>query len=188
MVISAINWVFHRMGWTLKGELPELDKYVLIAAPHTSNWDFVIAVMAKYIVRQKINYLGKHQLFIPPWGWFFRATGGSPVNRSKNNNLVDTAIHEFKHRKSYKLALAPEGTRANVSRWKTGFYHIAKAADVPIICIGLDFKNKQIVIDKPMKVSDDMASDMNQILDFFRGIEGKYPKEIPQFEEAHRGK
>ncbi len=183
MFISLITWLFHQTGWRLKGELPGLDKYILIAAPHTSNWDFVIALTAKYIVREKINYLGKHKLFFPLWGWFFRATGGSPVDRSKHNNLVDAAVDEFKRGKTYKLALAPEGTRSNVGRWKTGFYHIARTADVPVICIGLDFKNKQVVIDRPRRVTDDMAYDMNQILDFFRGIEGKYPKNIPSFTE-----
>ncbi len=182
MFISLITWVFHRIGWQIKGELPKLDKYLLIAAPHTSNWDFIIAVMAKFVLKEHINFLGKHQLFIPPWGWLFRALGGSPVNRSKHNNLVESAVHEFNTRKDYKLALAPEGTRSDVKRWRTGFYHIAKAADVPIICVGLDFKNKSIKIEPPRWVSDDMTKDMNQILDSFRAYEGKYSKEIPTFE------
>ncbi|MBM7071096.1 lysophospholipid acyltransferase family protein [Shewanella sp. 202IG2-18] len=181
MLVSLISWIFHKMGWRIEGELPPIDKYILIAAPHTSNWDFIIAVMAKFIVREDIHFLGKHQLFIPPWGWLFRALGGSPVNRNKNNNLVETAVHEFDVRNAYKLALAPEGTRSAVTRWKTGFYHIAQKANVPIVCIGLDFKNKAIIIQSPFEASGQMNDDMNLILDFFRSVNGKYPKVIPDF-------
>ncbi|RYV03672.1 acyltransferase [Shewanella sp. OPT22] len=184
MLVSFISWIFHKMGWRIEGELPPIDKYILIAAPHTSNWDFIIAVMAKFIVRENIHFLGKHQLFIPPWGWLFRALGGSPVNRNKNNNLVETAVHEFNVRNAYKLALAPEGTRSAVTRWKTGFYHIAHKANVPIVCIGLEFKKKQIVIRSPLHTNGDVEKDMNIILDYFRSIEGKHPKSIPTFHHS----
>ncbi|QSX30069.1 lysophospholipid acyltransferase family protein [Shewanella cyperi] len=172
------------LGWRIAGELPTLDKYIITVAPHTSNWDFIIGVIARGALGQKIHFLGKHQLFLPPWGWFFRAIGGSPVDRRKNNNLVDAVTSLFVENQNFKLALAPEGTRSPVSRWKTGFYHIACKAQVPIVTVGLDFSRKQIVIARPLEPSGDIQKDMNTILDFYRGIRGRHPKQIPDFEQT----
>lgn len=167
--------------WKVEGQLPNKAKFIIIVAPHTSNWDFVIGVLVRGVLGQKINFLGKHQLFINPWGIFFRAIGGSPVDRRQHNNLVDAAVQHFKTKDEYKLALTPEGTRAEVKRWRTGFYHIAKQAQVPIVPVGFDFKKHTVFIGEPTVTSNDMVADINQLMDFFRTMEGKHPKKIPIF-------
>ena len=129
-------------GWSIEGSLPKENQYIIIAAPHTSNWDFIIAVMLRGALNEKIFYLGKSQLFKLPWGWFFSAMGGKPVDRTKSNNLVDAVVNIFKEDPYFKLALAPEGTRSAVKKWKTGFYYIAKGSNIPIVPCGLDFKKK----------------------------------------------
>ncbi|MDO6612758.1 lysophospholipid acyltransferase family protein [Shewanella sp. 1_MG-2023] len=171
-------------GWQFEGSAPHDGQFIMVVGPHTSNWDFIIGIIARSALGINIHFLGKHQLFIPPWGWFFKWLGGSPVDRRKNNNMVDAAVQHFEADNQYKLALAPEGTRSAVTRWKTGFYHIAVKAKVPIITVGLDFSRKSIVLNKPIDTSDDMSADMNQILDFFRGITGHHPKVIPDYQPS----
>ncbi|GIU09333.1 acyltransferase [Shewanella sp. c952] len=168
-------------GWKIAGTLPTDHQYVAIVGPHTSNWDFIIGVIARGALGAKLNFLGKHQLFIAPWGWFFRAIGGTPVDRSKNNNLVDAVVELFKSNPNFSLALAPEGTRSPVIRWKTGFYHIASKAQVPIITVGLDFGNKTVVIPEGMQTTDDIQQDMDNIIEFYRSIKGRHAKVIPDF-------
>lgn len=183
MFSKFCRWLMKLTGWQFEGELPTNGRYIIIVGPHTSNWDFIIGVIARGALSQNIHFLGKHQLFLPPWGWFFKAMGGSPVDRRKNNNLVDAVAKLFAEDDQYKLALAPEGTRSEVKRWKTGFYHIAKKAQVPIIPIGFDFGRKTIVITQPHAPGDNMVADMNQLMQFFRTIKGKKPKVIPDFVE-----
>jgi 1-acyl-sn-glycerol-3-phosphate acyltransferase len=168
-------------GWRFEGDLPALPSYIITVAPHTSNWDFIVGVMARGALGERIRFLGKHQLFIPPWGWFFRAIGGSPVDRRKNNNLVDAVSALFEEDSEFKLALAPEGTRSNVSRWKTGFYHIAVKANVPIVTVGLDFAERKVVLGAARATTGDMQADMDAIIAFYRGIRGRYPKAIPDY-------
>ncbi|GIU20564.1 lysophospholipid acyltransferase family protein [Shewanella sp. MBTL60-007] len=169
------------IGWKISGELPKNKQFIAIVAPHTSNWDFIIGVIARGALGAKVNFLGKHQLFIPPWGWFFKAIGGTPVDRRKSNNLVDAVAELFKADPNFCLALAPEGTRSPVSRWKTGFYHIANKAQVPIITVGLDFGKKTIVIAEGKLPTGDIRQEMNEIVDFYRSIQGRHPKAIPDY-------
>ncbi len=175
------RWLLSVSNWQIEGQLPNQAQYLVIVAPHTSNWDFIIGVLARGALNTRIHFLGKHQLFIPPWGWLFRAMGGSPVDRRKNNNLVDAAVQLFETQADYKLALAPEGTRSPVTRWKYGFYHIAQKAKVPIVAVGLDFSRKTVVIRPSIHPSGNMALDMEEIRSFYLGIKGRYPKTIPEF-------
>lgn len=168
-------------GWKIDGALPTEPQYIAIVGPHTSNWDFILGVLARGALGHEIHFLGKHQLFIPPWGWFFKAIGGTPVDRRKSNNLVDAVAQLFKHDPNFKLALAPEGTRSAVKRWKTGFYHIAVAAKVPIVTVGLDFDNSRVVIPPTIAPTGDIEQDMNTILSFYRTIKGRHPKVIPNY-------
>ena len=172
------------LGWKLDGQLDNNKQCVLIVGPHTSNWDFIIGIIARGALGTKIHFLGKHQLFIPPWGWLFRAMGGSPVDRRKHNNLVDAVVQLFKQDPHYKLALAPEGTRSSVARWKSGFYHIALKANVDIVPIGLDFQRKAIVIATPLRPTGNIEVEMNQLMDFYRTIHGCHPKEIPHYSSS----
>ncbi len=181
MFQSLCKAILKLSGWTIDGHLPEAPQYIAIVGPHTSNWDFIVGVLARGALGQKIHFLGKHQLFIPPWGWLFRAIGGTPVDRRKNNNLVDAAAQLFQQDPNFKLALAPEGTRSPVKRWKTGFYHIATKAQVPIVTVALDFAGKRVVIPEAIRVTGNIDKEMAQILDFYRTIKGRHAKAIPDY-------
>ena len=120
--------LFKIFGWKINGHFPEqVKKYVIAVAPHTSNWDFVVGVAARSILRiQRAKFLGKSQLFRPPFGWLFRRLGGYSVDRSKSQDVVEQVAHIFDQHDDFVLALAPEGTRKKVGKLKTGFYYIAK--------------------------------------------------------------
>ncbi|GAA5218557.1 lysophospholipid acyltransferase family protein [Corallincola platygyrae] len=159
--------------------MPAIPKYLLIGAPHTSNWDFVVCIIARFALGLEIKFLGKHQLFKPPFGWFFRALGGYPVVRHERSNLVQDAVQLFEQHPNFVLGLAPEGTRKGVHRWRTGFYHIALGAKIPLVMLGLDFANKRLILSEPLQLTGDKGEDASHIEAFFRPIKGKQEKEIP---------
>ncbi len=164
------------LGWKLIGSFPKnTQKYVLIGVPHTSKMDFVIGMLVKLMTKEKINFIGKSSLFKAPFGFFFRALGGTPVDRSKSNNLVDAIIHIFNSKKEFRLAMSPEGTRKKVNKWKTGFYYIAKGAKVPVVLFTFDFGKKQVALSAPYHLSDDKEKDFNYFYNYFKDVKGKYP-------------
>lgn len=167
---------FKLLGWKLVGTFPEVDKCVVIVVPHTHWIDFFLGLVVRKVVNKEINYIGKKSLFKPPFGWFFRWTGGTPVDRTKNNNLVDAIVHVFNSREVFRLALAPEGTRQKVDQLKTGFYFIAKKAEVPIVMVAFDFGKKQVKISEPYYVTDDMEKDFQVVHIFFKDVKGKVPE------------
>ncbi|GLU45445.1 lysophospholipid acyltransferase family protein [Allomuricauda sp. NBRC 101325] len=171
------RFIYYKLlGWKLNGTFPNLDKCVVIVVPHTHWLDFFLGLLIRKVIKQEINYIGKKSLFKPPFGWFFRWTGGAPVDRSKNSNTVDAVVQIFNERKVFRFALAPEGTRKKVDKLKTGFYHIAQKANVPIVMVAFDFGKKEIKIGKPFFTSDDPASDFEKIHDFYKGVKGKIPE------------
>ena len=140
MLHALSKFIFFRvMRWNLNGAFPELDKCVVIVIPHTHWLDFPLGVIVRKVVNKKIHYIGKNTLFRAPYGWFFRWLGGTPVDRSKNTNMVDAVAQVFKEKEVFRFALAPEGTRKKVTALKTGFYYIAKKANVPIVMVAFDF-------------------------------------------------
>jgi len=150
---------------------------VLIVAPHTSWKDLVVALAARSVLRlQHIKFLGKKELFDGPFGWFFRRMGGTPVDRSGKHGAVEQVVEMFMHNNEFTIALSPEGTRKKVEHLRTGFYHISKKAGVPLVMIGLDFANKQMIISEPFYTTDDEQKDFNHILTFFAPVKGKYPE------------
>ena len=164
-------------GFKIVGEFPKnLKKYVLIGAPHTSWYDFVIGILARSVTQEKMNFIGKDSLFKAPFGFIFRWLGGTPVDRSKSNNLVDAIVQTFNSKDEFRLALSPEGTRKKVDKLKTGFYYIAKGAKVPIVMFTLDFENKQILIAEPFYPTDDKEKDFTIIREFYKGVKGKVPE------------
>lgn len=169
---------FKILGWKFEGKFdPSLPKYIAVVAPHTSNWDFIIGVLTRKIMGiDSVKFLGKSQLFKWPFGWFFRALGGYPVDRSKHNNLVEAVVAIFNSKERFAIGLAPEGTRKKVGQLKTGFYHIAVQANVPIILVGFDFPKKTVVVKNPFYPSGDIEKDMPVIMNFFKGIKGKNPE------------
>lgn len=178
MLRYIYQFFLKRMGWTFEGSFePKPPKFIVIVAPHTSNMDFVIGVMARSTLKlTSTKYLGKSQLFKFPHGFIFRALGGYPVDRTKHNNLVDAVVDLFNSKESFSIAIAPEGTRSKVDRIKTGFYHIAKKAQVPIFLVGFDYQQKKIVIKGPIMPGESVLDDFLMIIQFFSSIQGKVPE------------
>jgi 1-acyl-sn-glycerol-3-phosphate acyltransferase len=165
-------------GWDTTVTFPfwHLKKSIFIVAPHTSNWDFMIGLAYRnYLGLNHVQYLGKKELFRPPYGFLFRWIGGIPVDRRSSHNLVEDVVRIFKERDRLSIALAPEGTRKKVDKLRTGFYYIALNAMVPIIMVGLDYKNKTLPFGL-MTPSGDFEKDMEVIYGFYRTIEGKNPE------------
>ena len=167
---------FKVLGWKLVGAFPNVDKCVVIVIPHTHWLDFFLGLLVRKVVNQEINYIGKKSLFKPPFGWFFRWTGGAPVDRSKNSNTVDSIVQIFNERQVFRFALAPEGTRKKVQELRTGFYHIAKKAQVPIVMVAFDFGKKEVKIAEPFLPSDHQENDFKRIREFYKGVKGKVPE------------
>ncbi|MCB1582319.1 MAG: lysophospholipid acyltransferase family protein [Marinicella sp.] len=170
------KFILKILGWKVINELPATQKYVLIAAPHTSNWDFPLGLTVKFSQKIKLNYLGKGALFKSPFGWFFRALGGIPVYRKQKLNMVDQMVAEFKQREHMILAMSPEGTRSYLDYWKSGFYHIAHKAKVPIVMATLDFGNKLVKLGNAFMPSGDIQADMKIIRAYFENVKGKKPQ------------
>ncbi len=169
--------LFSILGWKLEGDFSKnVKKYVVIAAPHTSWLDFPIAILARMASGTMIHFIGKNSLFKGPFGFFFRALGGTPVDRSQSNNLVDAIVEIFNSKDNFILALSPEGTRKKVEKWKSGFYYIAKGANVPIVMATLDFENKKIKISEPYFTSDDKEKDFKFFYSFYENVKGKKPE------------
>jgi 1-acyl-sn-glycerol-3-phosphate acyltransferase len=171
---------FKILGWQIVGNTnfskDTIKKAVIIAVPHTSWHDFYIGVLLRAIVQVRTNFVGKKELFVFPIGWFFRALGGAPIDRHTNENKVQAIANLFNERKEFRITLAPEGTRKKVNKWRTGFYYIAKQANVPIIMFTLDFQNKQNKISEPFYPTDDVEADFKYMYDFFKGVKGKIPE------------
>ncbi len=163
-------------GWTIHGEASTYKKFVLIAAPHTSNWDFPFMLATAYAMRVRISWFGKHTVFIPPWGWFMRRLGGIPVDRRAPQSLVMQMAERFKSSDEIVLAVPPEGTRSKVKLWKSGFYHIAAECGVPIGLGYLDYDRKLCGLGMFVIPSGNVDKDMDKIRAFYRNIRGKYPQ------------
>ncbi|WP_196138076.1 lysophospholipid acyltransferase family protein [Aliikangiella sp. G2MR2-5] len=159
-------------GWEIVGKPPEVKKYVAIVAPHTSNWDFFIFVLMKFGLRMKVNFIGKHTIFVGPVGWFLKKLGGIPVNRSASHNIVNEIVNAFKQREEMVFALAPEGTRSYRDHWKSGFYHIALSAEVPVQFCYLDAPTKKLGFGPLIKLTGDEEKDLASIRDFYHDKRG----------------
>jgi len=183
MVQRLCQWILSCMGWKIVGKLPDIPQYVLIVVPHTSNWDLIIGLLARFAVNVRIKFLAKREIFVFPLSYIMRAMGGTPVDRSTSKNRVEKIVEMFKNNKEFVLGLAPEGTRSPVKRWKFGFYHIAHQAEVPIVMVGMDYPSREIRIAPPMKASGDIKKDYAFMLDFFKTIQGKHKKELPEYSE-----
>lgn len=165
-------------GWRVEGTAPAEAKYVLIAAPHTSNWDFPVTLMVCFALRLNVYWMGKASLFPPLIGGVMRWLGGIPVNRERAGNLVQGTIDAFNENEQLTVIVPPEGTRGKVTHWKTGFYYIAHGAGVPIALGFLDFKRKVGGIGKLFHTTGDIEKDMQLIQAFYAGIKGKNPQQF----------
>lgn len=176
MLRSISRFVLWAKGWKLEGELPVPAKYVLIASPHTSNWDGVLMVALATLYRIELSWLAKHTLFRWPFGWLLRRTGGIPVDRRGRHDMVKMAAGLFSERTALALAVPPEGTRRRVEYWKSGFYHIARSANVPIVLGYLDYGRRRAGFGPALLPSGDVCADMDIIRAFYSDKQGCHPE------------
>ena len=164
------------MGWRIAGSIPDEPKLVIIVAPHTSNWDFVVGVAAKFALALRVVFLGKDALFHFPLGALMRRLGGVPVDRSAPHDVVNEMLRRFAATERLVLAIAPEGTRKRVERWRTGFYHIAHGANVPIMPVALDWGSHTVRILAPFYTTGDVGKDLQDLQGRFLGFRGRSAK------------
>ena len=176
LLTAVIDRWFGYRGWTVEGKAVEPRKFVIIAAPHTSNWDFVYFVGASKRLNLNLSFMGKKSLFRWPFGRMMREMGGIPVDRSKSGNYVDAMIAEFAKRSEFMLTIAPEGTRGKVRQWRTGFYHIAVGAGVPLVCGLMDYKRKVVGLGPAIWPTGDYAKDMEQVTAYYSRCTPKFPE------------
>ncbi|RLE15678.1 MAG: acyltransferase [Acidobacteria bacterium] len=170
------RFILRIMGWRVEGGFPDYRKFVMIVAPHTSNWDFFIGITTVFAIGFRGRWLGKHTIFKKPFGSYMKWMGGIPVDRSKAENVVDQVVERIKDADTIVLGMSPEGTRKKVPHWKTGFYRIARGADVPIVPVTLDYRSKTIKICPPFILTGDQESDIAYLQEFFDGDSAKYPE------------
>jgi 1-acyl-sn-glycerol-3-phosphate acyltransferase len=173
-LISKI--IFQIIGWKVVGKLNYPDKCLVIAAPHTSNWDFFIGRCYAYIIGIVPKYLIKSELFLPILRSLIKWNGGIPVYRHSKNNVVDQITEIYNSTYKFILGISPEGTRSRVERWRTGFYHIAVKSEVPILLLKMDYEKKEIGIINEFHTSGDIDKDLLFIQNQYKNIKGKIPK------------
>ncbi len=175
--IRGLSWLFLKAaGWHVATDWPGVTKSVVIAAPHTSNFDGLLMLAIAGWYRQKLSWMGKASLVSGPFGGLVRRTGCVPVDRSKSADVVSLMREAFESAETLHLAVAPEGTRDANANWKTGFWHIAKSAGVPMLIAVLDFGTKEFRFEGPMMPGDDVRADMDEIVSHYRNAEGKHPE------------
>ena len=166
------------LGWSLVGKPPTAQRFVLIAAPHTSNWDFPLMLLYAWAFGVRVNWLAKHTLFFPGANAILRALGGIPVVRHKNRRMVDTMVGAFHSNPRLILVIPAEGTRSFSQYWKSGFYHIARKASVPIVPSFLDYDKKRGGFGRPLLTSANLRRDMDYFREFYQGVSGKFPEQF----------
>jgi 1-acyl-sn-glycerol-3-phosphate acyltransferase len=166
------------IGWRRVGRMPDDPRYVVIAAPHTSNWDAPIALAMVFAFRLKACWLVKHTAFRWPFRGLLAWLGGIPIDRTKSTDVVTQMVEELKRRAELVLMLSPEGTRKKVTRWKTGFYQIALGAGVPLVLAFLDYARKEGGLGPIFQPTGDYSTDMAEILAFYATVTGKHPERM----------
>ena len=164
--------ILRPVGWTSKGSKVSVPKYVLIGAPHTSNWDFPLMLLVVLELRLQLYWMGKHTLFPFPFSGLMKWLGGIPINRTKSHNVVFDIVAQFKSNDNFVVLVPPEGTRRRVSEWKTGFYHIANNAEVPILMGYVDAGKKEAGFADFFYPTGELETDMKEIRSFYAEKKG----------------
>jgi len=176
------QWIGHTFlkvaGWKTDGEAPTIDRYVIIAAPHTSNWDLPFMLAMAFVYDMPVRWMGKHTLFKAPFGPFFKRLGGIPIVRHRPGGVVGQMIEHFEDDESLILMVPAEGTRSHVDYWKSGFYHIARGAGVPVVLSYLDFGKKVGGIGPAIQLTGDYRADMDKIRAFYADKQGHCPENM----------
>jgi 1-acyl-sn-glycerol-3-phosphate acyltransferase len=171
-------WFLKLAGWAPEGARPTEPRFVLIAAPHTSNWDLAFLLAMAGVFDVKLRWMGKHALFHWPMGWFLRKAGGVPVVRHRTGNMVEQMAEVLRNADALALVVPAEGTRAYVPHWKSGFYHIARAAGVPIVMSYLDYSRKRGGFGPALLPTGDVRADMDAIREFYADKVGRFPDQF----------
>ena len=175
MIRNIIRFFFWLLGWKITGSIPNIKQYVIITAPHTSTWDFIVLAATKLILKLDIKYVAKKSLFNKSYGWFFKMLGGIPVDRSQRTNFVTAAADLFSQHETFSLAFAPEGTRSYIPEWKTGFYYVAKAANVPIVMAGADYLRKIVSLSEPYYLTGEIKIDFEFMRERYKECIARHP-------------
>lgn len=177
VILQAIAKLILKIGgWEMAGEFPAEKRAVVIAAPHTSNWDGFWALVYKVAMQLDIHFFAKRSLFWFPLNILLRALGGIPLDRKRAGSAVDQAIEMFRTSESFYFGLAPEGTRSHADHWKSGFYRIAEGADVPVILGFLDYGKRRIGFGPVLRLSGDWHKDLDFCREFYKDIRGRHPE------------
>lgn len=168
--------LYRLRGWRIEGRLPSAKKFVLVGAPHTSNWDFAVFLGATDELGIRASYIGKHSLFRWPTERFMLDMGGIPVDRSRSAQYVEQVVEAFARRDELALVIAPEGTRHSDGRWKSGFYHIAMGAGVPIVLGWLDRGQRLVKIGPAIIPTGDYRADLGRIAEYYRSLDPDQPR------------
>ncbi len=170
---SIAQLILALFGWRIEGEIPNLPKIVFIGAPHTSNWDMVLGMAVIWALGLQMYWFAKHTLFRRPLSGFFRWLGGVPIDRRASHGVVERTAAEYKRRDKYLLTILPRGTRARGAKWKSGFYHIARNADAPIVPVVFDYGRKVMTFGPLFYPTGNVAADMDRLQSRFIGVQGK---------------
>lgn len=180
------SWLAARLlrlaGWRVIGPIPDVPQAVVIAAPHTTNWDFVLAILVIWAQRLRISWMGKHTMFRWPFRALLRHLGGIPIDRRGSSGIVDATAEAFARNSSLFIGLAPEGTRARTDRWRSGFYYMALTAKVPILPVRINYGRREVVFGSPLYPSGDRDADYAVLGRFFALGQGKFPHEAGPLE------
>jgi len=163
-------------GWDVVGQVPAGGKFVLIGAPHTSGWDLPFGLAAVYLFRLKVSWMGKDALFRKPFGGIMRWLGGVAINRDSPHGVVDQVAGQLRDSRKLIILITPSGTRKKGDYWKSGFYRIAYAAQIPILCGYLDYSRKEACLGLSFVPTGAIKSDMERIREFYVGRQGKHPE------------
>jgi 1-acyl-sn-glycerol-3-phosphate acyltransferase len=176
MRLNIPKLILNIFGWDVDPAKPKEKSYIIVVAPHTSNWDFVIGrlVIGALGVPQRV--LMKKEMFVFPLKYFLKALGAMPIDRKASIKMVDYIVSLFKERDDFVFAITPEGTRKYVEKWKTGFYHIATKANVPLVLGWIDYEKKKGGLGKVIYPSGDFQKDFAEILDFYKNVKGRFPE------------
>ena len=163
-------------GWDIQGEIPDFEKFIIVVAPHTSNWDFILGLLTLFSIRIEIHWMGKHTIFKKPFGRLMKWLGGIPINRTSASGVVNEIVTAFYESDKLVISIAPEGTRKKVDKWKMGFYFIARKAEVPIVIATIDYKKRIIGFGPTIELTDNRDEDIKNIMDCFKDIIPKHPE------------
>jgi 1-acyl-sn-glycerol-3-phosphate acyltransferase len=177
IVARSCRGLLHASGWRLILEVPRLERGVVVFYPHTSNWDFVIGLLARYALGVPVLWAGKDTLFRPPWGSLWKRLGGIPVNRRERTGFVRQMLQAFGERERMLLAIAPEGTRRRTEYWKSGFYRVAVGAAVPLVLAFIDFERKEVGVGDWFAPTGNSAADFATLRAFYGDKSGRHPRQ-----------